>query len=532
MKKRVFSTIALLCSGLLSYGQFNNPVEPENVFPTGLPFRFYETVHTSSMGTTFYNYSDLLHVYSWSGEGTTSQAGFAWRWTDNTGATLYDQGSYTMNGLMDVDVAVTTGMGSWPATIIAAYYSTGVTLPQGHYYTVFEYAPGGGLSYVNTYPLSSATTYGRISIDISGVYEFNIVWQDGNVLRMGQGQVGGGGALYNGPFNVPGTTGCKMPDVACITGIVGGGTTQVARIVYLNPSGQFVVRYWNINDPSLTFYTEDVSPAPAYYTTYSGLSSTSSRLNLACGPTSNPWAWDNYAYVYENANNIKCRVHQSGSPATTVDLCNGSLFSPAIPTSSMYPTVTYEPGGNALYCGWWCKQNGKYIAAKLNSNGTAASAGYLVVSNGPKDYGVMSFAKNWYFNWYTPMLFCVYPQATPPLPGSTQSDMVTKAKPWSTGLFKQAPSGIAAGNVLSKHLIAGPNPFTDRLTISVQNGNAADAYEVVLSDVQGRVVQRVSGTVSTVNEALAAQNSLFPAGTYLLRISGKNLNETVKIVKQ
>ena len=528
MKKLALMAAALLCSAAASFGQFIGPIQPESTYPTAMPFNFYEITHTSNAAVRFNNYSDLLHVYSWSGEGTTSPGGFAWRWTDNTNTTVYDQGDLSFTGLMDIDVTIMGGGGPG-ARIVAVYYSTGVLMPAGHYFSLFDYTPGS-ISYVNTIQLSSAGSYGRISVDhLQNLGAFSTVWEDNNDLYVAV--VDYNGTFYQGPFNIPNTNGCAMPDIATARGLSSlGGSTLLNWIVYRDASNQFVVSHWDVNDPSLTFIIDDVAPAPSMYSTWPASSSLSSKLNIDCPDVYNPLDWKNYSYVYEDNANIKCRVGAHGNPTASYDLTNGSIYSPSIAGSNIFPTLCYDPSGTTIYYGWWWKQKGVYLAVALKNNGSPSTPGYQIVSNGQRNYGVMTFSKSWFIvSNPQQYIYCAYPDASTTGFGT---DMYTKLNPWGTGSFKQEPNTVASLLAGEKHLSAWPNPFKDRVTLQVMNDNQGDEYSAVISDMQGRVIKNVKGTLSVVNDAFAAQSALLPAGTYVVRVSGSGLSESLKIVKQ
>ena len=71
-----------------------------------------------------------------------------------------------------------------------------------------------------------------------------------------------------------------------------------------------------------------------------------------------------------------------------------------------------------------------------------------------------------------------------------------------------------------------PNPANDHITLSSENGSGNSEVKYVISDLSGR--QLSLGTVNS-NSEVTIDVSHYPSGMYLLHLSGKNTQKTMKI---
>lgn len=111
------------------------------------------------------------------------------------------------------------------------------------------------------------------------------------------------------------------------------------------------------------------------------------------------------------------------------------------------------------------------------------------------------------------------------------SDFLDGSTGWCAG-FSSATEGIYKffGNLEitdfsgSKHIKAFPNPANSNFTLAVEG---VDNYNVKMTDMSGKVVynQQLSGLENTVDVSKLA------TGAYFITVSGDNVAETIKILK-
>jgi len=95
------------------------------------------------------------------------------------------------------------------------------------------------------------------------------------------------------------------------------------------------------------------------------------------------------------------------------------------------------------------------------------------------------------------------------------------------------PVGIEEYRKQQSQIKISPNPFTNSLSIVIEDGSQSGFFHVFLTDIQGRILNSYNGNLTTINNKLQTACEQLSPGMYLLNIkseSGK-YNYTAKVVK-
>lgn len=84
--------------------------------------------------------------------------------------------------------------------------------------------------------------------------------------------------------------------------------------------------------------------------------------------------------------------------------------------------------------------------------------------------------------------------------------------------------------VPTEEIIVSPNPFTDRLQISIHSAEEL-TYTIEIIDVTGRVVLSTQTMVGTQTKVVQLDMSSFSSSTYFVRVSSYELTQTFKVNK-
>ncbi|MFA6056895.1 MAG: T9SS type A sorting domain-containing protein [Taibaiella sp.] len=543
MKKISLLLCLLLTLGQAVQAQFNFPTTPEHVFPPD-NLDVGRGNETSCFQVKVDDYYSLgiqnLYTYAWS-DG--SNAYLAWRRDDDGNTTTFDEDFLQLShNYRNIEVGIYRS--GTQIFIVAAYYSTDPSMPIGHYYQLFEFAPGGVIP-LAPQQISSSPTYGRISLDVHRMDEVAIVWRD-NALNSLMIKLIGNTVLPNTQIN--GTANAISPDVAVKCTLPGANPLPGVRIVYFDVGlNQIIVSNSSFQQigvtTSITFTTDDaIVPLNTPFDHTS--------LNIDC-PVH--YGLDDWSYIYtdNSPGEVRTRVRRHNSPTsfitTTYSLSQG-LFGPvALGNTMNYTTgIAYGQTGRDIYYGWHYGDgnpgdpnsnplsSGWYVAVHMNNGGTPITPEYQCIVDptglGP-DYGWYpappAFSKKTETNDH---LFIAYPMASS---ATGNFYIATKLIPWNASSFR--PGGVTdvhehetEGNELN--VSVSPNPFKNQFRINAA-GAVVNQLSVQLCDIQGKVITGINGSLSTVNEQLDKESNALVPGMYLLKVTSDKQNKTFKILK-
>jgi hypothetical protein len=99
------------------------------------------------------------------------------------------------------------------------------------------------------------------------------------------------------------------------------------------------------------------------------------------------------------------------------------------------------------------------------------------------------------------------------------------------GSFKYSAIVRISNGVKGFYAVAGPNPFTDRLTLSIESA-VNDEAQVRITDMSGRPLVKFSRAVPVGSNVFDIREvSSLSAGTYLLQVTTAQQQQTIKIIK-
>ena len=92
-----------------------------------------------------------------------------------------------------------------------------------------------------------------------------------------------------------------------------------------------------------------------------------------------------------------------------------------------------------------------------------------------------------------------------------------------------ASTGIQ-NNYTGKQVVISPNPTKGRFEVDLFS-NTTDVIDLQITDIRGKIVLnenlKISGRLKKLIDV-----STQPGGIYFLRVTGKDINETIKIIKK
>lgn len=548
MKKMIFAVLFLGATTPL-FAQFVPPTYPlseEYAYPTAPMGMVSRTFHTAAYSSGHVDFPDAqsdLFVYSWSG----LKAGIAWRRTVSDDPAMLDEGALQMpqsEYIQELEVAIVSDLEN-QVYVIASYYNTNVQNP-GHFYNVYTWDQTG-LTLQSENQLSTATDYGRISIDAHGRYLVGIVWQEstpnGEVIKakIGQRDPGGSGMVFGDNCEISSAAGGMIPDIA-FTHPNFTQTTASVRIIYVDGTGNIVTgqtNYSNLLSGSASLITDDIN-----YGIYSWITPAQSRFysyspqypNLDC-PEHTIDMQDQWAYIYmPDHSNIHARIMYNGG-INTYKLTDGSIYTPAINNSiyHMCPTIAYYPDGDKIFFGWiynYSSPSRQYVAVLLNVDGTPFMPGYQIVPNSSdcSPAPAFAFAKETVSYWSTgaSRLLCVYAMKEPL--GDYYLKLKLRPWTWVVAPFSQS-SSVGEDQTEPLSVSAFPNPFYSEFALTA-NENQPHAYTVQLVDIRGKVLAQYNGKLEEINKGLALSTKPLSSGIYLVKVGGNDYQETFKVIKQ
>lgn len=538
------ATAALLSVNLSTSAQFfTAPAAHNDVYPSATPILLRpETSSAYSIENVGSPYGPAaLYLAGWSGRGSTG-AGFSWRFTDPSDPSIiYGQDSVDYSGKRDIEVGLVDDP-SGPV-ILVAYYEMGPA--PGHKLDVYRILPG--VSYWYTVNLSSATKYGRISMDCHLTYGVAIVWDnpDNNAIEAMGGNVGGWGPVVSLPPHPTGAS-SSDPDVAFSHS---SGPLNVHFVTYTAGAGELtesVVGWPDLMAGSLGSYmVEDNNPISA--TPFVPI-----RPVIDCP---DHYDVENWAYTYTtNEKDIEVRLvdyHTGGFPYTRI-INDGSLAN--LPSNSSYynkmPSLAHDPTGKEIYVGWYVNNSfdNRYIALNMTEDGWTriSNQDYMGLpnSNTPSAYPLtpgFSLSKMADLNWN--FLYGVYYT----LSGNAGYELHHAWHKWPNLMFKgesgnprltyHPECGTQKTTMVSLasrvHMNASPNPFTDVVTAAVVTDKSG-MLTLQLTDLTGKVIDHKEYAVEKGNYSLSTGSlKNLAAGMYLLNVSldGTRIGQQ-KLIKQ
>jgi len=494
--------------------------------------------HTScySTGATISGYGAAdLYLSAWNSSDPNYTGEFLWRLTPQGNPTgLFQQGSFAYQGVRSMEVATAFNWVTNRMSFFVAYYKVGV----GHFLDTYELTNSTGpnpVNFISSQQLSSATTYGRIRIDVFRSHYAVLVWQD-PALGLRTKAYPGGGA-WSGTSTIAGSLGAISPDVA-----LGGNNVINAHYVsYNSGTGEITESVIDINN----VLSSGGVVAPAVEDVEFIGNTLRSDLVLDCPDL---YDVDNWAYTYTDRREVFVRImdHHTIGGTTTVRVNSGVLGNQ--PTANIHkayaPALHYGTGATGgptgqITVGWYTTDGSStngYIALEMREDGSAliSNPDYMALPNAftantyPTNPGI-AFSRN---TLHAPgFLYASYYD----FDASGSSTQLHHAfHLWGDVVFRgvnetEPGKGVAGAVVTGTY----PNPFSDVLHTSVALQEEA-SVQLELFDMTGRRVWQYQAALGKGTHSLEAAGlkKLIP-GTYMLitSVNGSKL-QAQKVVKQ
>jgi len=556
MKKLFF---ALLCAIFAMHAT----AQPFFTGPSVTPFTFPRLSDTAvyrPLKTSAYSYDSVrfrigsslvpqnLYVYSWNDENYF-KGGIAWI-RRNTAGVIQDTGWIMLpNRMQCINVGIVQDASN-NTYVIASYLDGGIAgVPVGFRYATYQWGIGGLTFTPASFPLTTDTIGGqRISMDCYDLKKVVFTWEQAVDTSGGDSDWGGVHTraisittsfppfnMELGPDNlVAGTdTFGRVPDVA-----IGysGDSVHIAYMVVNPPyagAKPIVVRKCHFNDIRfgsgvVAMVREDSIDAattiynyPGYIDRYNDF-----HINIDCPDHYTPR--DVWSMIYNADTSDLYAVTKNTSGAITSKYLSDYLY-----TANRWPTIVWNNTATRINYGWYSSRAGGYVSNKLQANGTtfdaATPAGTYKVIDYTSNflYKKMSFSKQ---NDRTRQMFLVYPYLQSGF--ADYFDMRSKLAGWNAASFRPSPAAMENLTGDLYRVDVAPNPFTDGFAL-ISNASANEAFEVLLTDLQGKVVHKCSGTLSAVNSSLREAGSQAAAGIYFVNTHSEsgNYDKMIKVIK-
>jgi hypothetical protein len=523
---------------------FTPPGVPDHIYPAVSDSVVREVQHTSCYAKRNVDWYDNkqdtspetnnLYLHTWNTINyQPSGNGIAWRRTNTADATI-NEGFVTMpNMVYDLEV----GMMQAGKTIYVFVSYCVPGNPCAFYYDVYIWGPTGLAPWSMGNLLGTDSLFHRrISMDCHDLNKLVIAWQDASGVRVKAFTTTATAYTTWGTKTISGTSTGALPDVA-IGNPPGGPVVRVAYVgnwtgtapypIYVRSRALATVA--TAGSATLSFTLDDTNPG-AYVGGFYDLSD--NNLNLDCPDQT---LEDNWAYVYSVDQHLimaRMRTLSVGSAAFTITppLTNVGGGGDLASQFNRFPVVTYSQDPRRLYFGWFTNFGGQgYVAVHYHDNGASIwpAGNYKKIANTPAfpTYPLLTFNKE---NTTAARLFLAYPMLPPVI-----SEMRTKLIPFGATSF----SGRANGNIETlatgmPEIVVYPNPFRDGFSLkSSAPGNTL--HQMVLMDVQGRVLLESMGTVEEVNNALQQKSRGLGNGVYYINVMLPELRQsrTIAVTK-
>lgn len=545
---------------------------PAQVFnpPAAVEFTFFNpTAGVNPQVTSNYSHKDVptpfgvfdLYLSSWStndpGGGSLSE--FMCLFTlPSSPTSIVGQGSILYQGVADLKVGMVYDGTIGQHVILVAYYDylgiNSITGKPGHLLDIYTLtgSPGSPAAWSSQIQLSTAPSYGRISLDSHKDYGVAIAWEHPGV---GIETMVGDGGTWSGVTTLVGTLDESGPDVAFSHS---NGPLNV-HFVYQNPAAGNItesVMDWFVllgvpfgNTAAIVPNIQDVD-----WTSFP-----ISNLVLDCP---DHYGVENWAYTYTDGHRVYVRhidYNTSGVPITTV-VNDGSLGN--APTLGSFlafnPTLHYGDGAmggttGQISVGWYSTYgltstgDAHYIALEMREDGSGLlsapdynrlpnSVGHTFpfsgISFSKMSDGASGLAPDFLYTTFFKEIGS----------GSGNYRLHHAFHKWNNPVFRgikpkpvypdcSSPSQKVQASI--PKAATYPNPFQNTL-ISRVNLKEDGTVDMVLTDIKGKVVAQQK-TWQHKGDQTVQMNGLhkLPPGSYLLSttVNGKN-NGTQIMIKQ
>jgi hypothetical protein len=409
------SAVLMMLSSITVDAQFLGSSQPQSFFPaTGGPYPIPTSTVSRPSWPTFYNQRNNGSCYNteWnidpSSPGNENIYVWAINWEDvaghstvvayeikNAGNTtvLYRGTKYVGADYANLNVGLYKANGG-SVHVAVAYWSAG-----GHPTGVgviklddFSLSLSSGLSLsssTNLYYMQNMTGEAQhIGMDCHDSTAITVVWEDvgyGVFIEGLEVPSGGAGLTRSYPMQVGGAGG-RIPDVALNHNTSTG--RREAHVVLNNTSVPRIEKYtidfdWLALGGMPTPVLEDTEPCALFGAYWDDF------IIKIDAPDHHSAAQSDWAYTFfdDDANKIKAKVCNGGTYTSYV-VNNGTI--PTAPGGSTFlwditnagnafPTITYNPSGNAVYVGWYTNYNFGGVPNPPLYNYSGTTMGYVSV---------------------------------------------------------------------------------------------------------------------------------------------------------
>lgn len=543
------------------------PIMPYLPAPPGLPLSDL-TVHTwDDAGTT----GGIAYINTATGSGTPAPA-----------AAIYDQGFIPYPDCQGIEVSLMQDMyganffaegTNAPWWVIVSYYYSGPPTNQhpggaGHYFDTYIWnqpIPNstGGLTLQYTMQLSAVPTFTRISQDGHNTYGFCITWENpltGIDLLFGYMHKSiGGGPQISPVYTLAGTLGETHPDVT-FTHVGGALNAQFlyyktvpngVRIIESEVPFQYGAPWFPIPAPVINDINIIKSACP--------LTDLKTRIDAPDHDAVADWA---YSFILPKPcaapnSHIYVRYNNSGIK-TTYNLTDGSMGNLRCDKDASgsylndWPVCSFDATTNWLNVEWYTQfqtplgfytpNTGGYVGIRMDNLGNLVSVlDYMQVAEAATLSNTLaSYTPNIASsrqNDRTDYQFAAFANLDPMGPGNV---MVIKDRVWTFPMFKGGSryngadmyntAAITNSDQFSHQVAAYPNPYTTSLSLDISASLQDRDLTVTISDITGRVIDKIEGKGSTVNTALHTASQRLTSGTYLIKVLSAS-GDFTKVIK-
>jgi hypothetical protein len=574
MMKQVYTialAVAWACWYSIATAQTFQPATVlENVYPTGLPTL---ASHTSAHSLEVFGVPLYVHIWDDTDNRPVSNGGIAVGYAGNNDMVSLNN----VASLEAVAVQEFSGGALGGVYIVATYYDI---INQEFMIDMYQYN-FPGLVQVAGYPqniapfLGAGLSFDYIRIDALDRNYFGVVWTANDNLYTVAGDINTA-TISNALEIVPNLNfpnGYTEADITLTKGFIfatmpwTGIPYYEAYFVALDQNRQIVGGF------SIPF--DDILTAPVQPTPYS-LSSTVYELNTM-GSFSLPridaldevpdtrfvWSYVVHERVFDPLLPIPCdrelirtfvADYLNGFPTT--DFVLNDAFTIGLPTVDISPTVnqmTGLPQVNAkpvvsfetinylvyptdiehigIYYGWYHKNgmalpnlsafnNDAYIGMKVTTTRDmlwASNTDYFTIPFLPDN--ISSSPSLAFSSTNSPNLNELYMAFTQDDPFNG-SNIGHKAIPWVNASFGPVGKEHYVGSIT-----AYPNPFHDRIVLQLDE-DRGEEYSLILTDILGRTVQQMQGTIVALNVMLQELTLQGGSTQYLLQLTNMNSGAT------
>ena len=551
---------------------FNSATSTETTYPIApsAPTYFLDEnityLHNSSIFTPYFYappvYSGTASAAAWSHKMYVNSSGFSA--TDGGGFALgvVDlSGNYTglvttaMPNASNICAAAIHGLCQENVIVVYAQ-PCGDSLIEGcnpycnYYYQLYHWAhPSSLIPIGSPVALSSCSFFDRISIDING--EGNkaaLVWGHNNSALYCKAFDFSGATLNVGPTVLLTNKG-NLADVAFRKDPTTG--TEYLHYGYFS--------YLNRTDCDVTYHNDEdlflSDPTFVHHYTSFGSIMSGTFSGFTTGFNSEPsnligrvddvnliidapdqQAAPNWSYTWSEKGDDKVYVRtykdgisSSGDPSWVANDGISTSGFPPLFTPGMIPTIGYHPNSTQYLVGFAGGPNG-YVGEQIRDLGSLVSArDYLNLpsNNYPTStYPLVSLSKNNSGNF----LYSVFGQED----RHGNFSLIHQGHPWSSSsTWRQTDPNVLNNATETTEVSLSPIPFDNDITFNVANASATEHWTLNITDVLGKNLATIRGTVSQINTQLKQHVKNLQAGQYFVQsLSPVGVQKHFKAVKK